>query len=158
MKIKQLTFATILVLVLAAFFAFYVPGEKVSASSTWGRTEKEGCGMSGSLLCSPNSKPIEHEGKQIFNSKMYLNKKGILVIEYDKEYIVDSTLIYQFSHGYFDIKREFLVDDAELLSKIGSTQKKILVKTGRYPVRKGWGKYIVTFEQSVGTDVQEGEQ
>ncbi len=149
MKIKHFTFAVVLLAVATAFLAFYVPGSKVSATTTWGRIGvNNSCGP-GTLVCNASGSPIKDGNKDVFNSKMYINKRGQLVMEFDKDFVPDSLRILQFEEGVYKIDQECRINERSLLGNMGVTDSVIIINIGNYPVKKGWGKYIVTFGENI---------
>jgi hypothetical protein len=152
MKIKHFTLGLLLFAIIMAFFAFYIPGAKISATTS--AYTGLNCASPPLGLCKSFPRPELINGKEVFNSTMYINKKGKLVIEFIKEYLNDSLRINYFEKGYYDVEVVSRLNDKELLAALGVTDSVLVVPKGRYPVRKGWGKYIVTFEEMAKEDSQ----
>lgn len=147
MKIRHYLALTSLLVLAMAFLAFYIPGTKINTSTgfyTWG-----GCGYPPVGLCKNSSpRPEIIDGKEVFNSKMYLNKRGKLVIEFYKEYINESLRVNYFEKGFYDVEVESRLNDRDLLIALGITDTVLVIPKGRYPVKNGWGKYVVNFGET----------
>jgi hypothetical protein len=157
MKIKHFTLWALMLAVVVAFFAFYVPGTKVSTST--GNYTGLSCLTPQVGICKSSSpRPEIIDGKEVFNSKMYLNKRGKLVIEFYKEYLNESLRLNYFEKGFYNVEIESRLNDRDLLIALGVTDTVIIIPKGRYPVRNGWGKYVVTFEDTAQEDIQNGDK